>query len=143
MSESIPAPLWRRLAAGVYDLLPLLALWFATDALALLLSGGKLLDPHPPLQYKIPLQLALLSVTAAYFVLSWTRGGQTLGARAWRVRVARTDGGRVTLGNALARFALGWLSLLMLGLGFLWSLVDPQGRCWHDMASGTRLLRTN
>jgi uncharacterized RDD family membrane protein YckC len=143
MSESIPAPLWRRLAACIYDLLPLLALWFATDALALLLSGGKLMNPHPPLQYKLPLQLALLSITAAYFVLSWTRGGQTLGARAWRVRVVRADGSRVTVADALARFALGWLSLLVLGLGFVWCLIDPQRRCWHDLGSGTRLLRTS
>ena len=65
MSDSIPAPLWRRLAACLYDLLPLLALWFATDALAMLLSGGRLSEPHPPLQYRLPLQLALLCVTAA------------------------------------------------------------------------------
>jgi uncharacterized RDD family membrane protein YckC len=141
MSETVSAPLWRRLAACVYDLLPLLALWFATDALAMLLSGGRLAEPHPPWQQRLPLQLALLAVTAAYFTLSWTRGGQTLGARAWRLRVARADGMRITPVNALVRFAIGWLSLLALGLGFLWALIDARGRTWHDIASGTRLVR--
>ena len=75
-------------------------------------------------------------------MLSWTRGGQTLGARAWRVRVVRADGARLTVANALARFALGWLSLLVLGLGFLWSLIDAQSRGWHDLGSGTQLLVT-
>jgi uncharacterized RDD family membrane protein YckC len=142
MPEPVPSPLWRRLAAGVYDLLPLLALWFATDGLAMLLSGGRLAEPHPSWQQRLPLQLALLAVTAAYFVLSWTRGGQTLGARAWRLRVTRVDGARITPLNALVRFAVGWISLLALGLGFLWSLIDAQGRTWHDIASGTRLVRT-
>ena len=27
------------------------------------------------------------------------------------------------------------------GAGFLWSLFDPQKRCWHDCLSGTRLYR--
>ena len=146
MSEPVPAPLWRRLAACAYDLLPLLALWFATDALAMLLSGGRLAEPHPSWQQRLPLQLALLAVTAAYFVLSWTRGGQTLGARAWRLRVIRADGThdtRIPLTRALARFAMGWISLLALGLGFVWSAVDAQGRTWHDAASRTRLVRAN
>jgi uncharacterized RDD family membrane protein YckC len=32
------------------------------------------------------------------------------------------------------------LSWLPLGLGFLWMLVDSQGRAWHDRLSGTRVV---
>lgn len=137
-----PAPLWRRLAAGLYDLFPLLALWFVTDALALWLSAGALAQPHPPLAARLPLQAALLGVSAAYFVLSWRRGGQTLGARAWRVRVVGADGQRPGWRAALLRFGVGWLSLLCLGLGFAWAAFDAEGRSWHDRASGTRLVRS-
>ena len=140
-AHPVPAPLWRRLAAVLYDLFPLLALWFVTDALALWLSGGALAQPHPPATLRLPLQAALLAVTAAYFVLSWWRGGQTLGARAWRVRVVAAQGGRPSLAAALLRFGVGWVSLLCLGLGFAWALIDDKGRTWHDRASGTRLMR--
>ena len=33
-----------------------------------------------------------------------------------------------------------WLSLLALGLGYLWVWIDPQGLSWHDRLSGTRLV---
>jgi uncharacterized RDD family membrane protein YckC len=37
----------------------------------------------------------------------------------------------------LAAAALSWLAL---GLGWLWILVDPQRRAWHDRLSGTRVV---
>jgi uncharacterized RDD family membrane protein YckC len=33
------------------------------------------------------------------------------------------------------------VSLAAAGLGFLWSLVDAERRTWHDLASGTVLVR--
>jgi hypothetical protein len=41
----------------------------------------------------------------------------------------------------MARFLLSLLSAAALGMGFLWSLLDRQQRCWHDRLSGTRLFR--
>jgi uncharacterized RDD family membrane protein YckC len=41
----------------------------------------------------------------------------------------------------LLRYLVAGLSLAALGLGFLWPLLDAQRRSWHDIASGTRLLR--
>jgi len=37
---------------------------------------------------------------------------------------------------------LGWalVSLLPLGLGFLWILFDPEKRAWHDRLSRTRVV---
>ena len=32
-------------------------------------------------------------------------------------------------------------ALLGAGLGFLWSLIDAGKRTWHDILSGTRLVR--
>ena len=131
------APLWRRLAAGLYDFFPVLALWMVTGAIALAATQGAMDVRHPPLLYR----LALLLVTAAYYVLSWARGGQTLGARAWRVRVQREDGAALSLAAAALRFAVSLLSLLLLGLGFLWALFDARRRTWHDMATSSLLVR--
>jgi uncharacterized RDD family membrane protein YckC len=33
------------------------------------------------------------------------------------------------------------LSLLAVGLGFIWALFDGERRCWHDIAAGTRFVR--
>ncbi len=133
------APLGLRLIAAVYDLLPLLALWFVAACFALAATGGAL-DVRR-LEYKLLMQGCVLALTALYFVWSWVRGGQTVGMRAWRLRVVAADGGPVDRTRALLRFAVALVSLAAFGLGFLWCLIDRDRRAWHDMAAGTLLVR--
>ena len=141
MSESIsatPAPLRLRLAAAAYDLLPLIGLWFVAAVLALAVTGGAL-DTHT-LAGKILVQGFALALSAAYFVVSWSRGGQTIGMRAWRLRVVDAKGNRVPWPRAILRFFVALVSLAALGAGFWWALADTQGRTWHDRAARTRVL---
>ena len=84
----------------------------------------------------------LLTAHFAFFGISWTRSGQTLGARAWKLRVTAMDGGELTWRLAALRYLSAWLLLLPPGLGFLWAWRDPDGLCWHDRLSGTRMIRT-
>lgn len=137
--SATPAHLALRLIAAVYDLLPLAALWFVAAALALALTGGTL-DVHV-FTHKVLVQALVLAVSAAYCVISWTRGGATIGMRAWRLRVVAADGTPVELQRALLRFAVALLSLGCGGLGFLWCLIDRERRAWHDLAAGTLLVR--
>jgi uncharacterized RDD family membrane protein YckC len=58
----------------------------------------------------------------------------------WRVRVEREDGSLLDWADTLRRLAAALLSWLPLGLGFLWILVDPQRRAWHDRLSRTRVV---
>lgn len=139
MRADAPARLWRRLAASLYDLLPLLGLWFLVAALAIGATGGEVDVAHPPRGFRLALQAALGLVTAAYFAGSWWRGGQTIGMRAWGLRVVAGDG-PVGLGQACLRFAAALVSLLALGLGFFWCVIDPQRRAWHDLVAGTRVI---
>ena len=136
-----PASLWLRLAAAIYDLFPLLALWMLTAALVLFAVHGNVDVAHPSLGYRLILRAALVAVTAGYFVISWTRGGQTIGMRAWRLRVVDADGSRLPWPRALLRFALALVSLGALGIGFLWCLVDRERRAWHDIAARTAVVR--
>jgi len=96
--------------------------------------------PHDEALYRILMQLYLLAVIAAYYIFFWTRGGQTLGMRTWRIRVVRDDGGPLAVSDALRRFAWASLSLLPAGLGLWWSLLDSQRLAWHDRRSHTRLV---
>ena len=141
MTAPSSAPLWLRLAAAVYDLFPLIALWMLTAALFLFAVHGEVDVAHPPQAYHRLLQLALLAVTAAYFVVSWARGGQTIGMRAWRLRVIGADGEPLPWPRALLRFVVALVSLFAFALGFLWCLVDRDRRGWHDLAAGSRLVR--
>ena len=138
--QAIPAALPYRLLAIVYDLLPLAALWMATSAVMLLARGGERVTPNSPMAF-VEFALLLL-VTFAYFGLSWRRGGQTLGMRAWRLRLLRADGSAPPPWGALVlRYLVAPISLAAAGLGFLWSFIDRERRTWHDLASGTVLVR--
>jgi uncharacterized RDD family membrane protein YckC len=131
-----PAALLRRLAALVYDTLLLLAVLFVATFLVLPLTGGEAVPAGSP-----GFRSYLFLVAFLYFALPWTRSGQTLGLKAWRLRVERQDGGRLTPWDALWRFLAGALALLPLGVGLLWVLVDRDRLAWHDRLSGTRVVR--
>ena len=138
-ASATPANLRLRLAAAAYDLLPLIGLWFVAVVLALAVTGGAL-DTRT-LAGKLLVQAFAFAISAAYFVGSWSRGGQTIGMRAWRLRVVDQEGGTVSWPRALLRFLVALVSLAALGAGFGWVLLDVQGRAWHDIAARTRLLR--
>ncbi|MFA5683168.1 MAG: RDD family protein [Lysobacteraceae bacterium] len=134
-----PAHLVWRLLAMLYDSLPIFALWLAFSAIMLALRGGAPVVPWTPAFW---LQAAALwTLTGAYLVFSWRRGGQTLGMRPWRLQLVGTQDARPGVGVLWQRHAWATLSLALGGLGFLWSLFDRERRSLHDLLSGTRLLR--
>ena len=77
-----------------------------------------------------------LLVSIAYDVGFWLLSGQTPGKRMLGVRVMRTDGTRLKLGNALRRQIGYWVSGIFF-LGFLWILFDNRRQGFHDKVAGT------
>ena len=78
-------------------------------------------------------------IAVLYFALS-TFTGRTPGKWLMGFRLlVRTGGGDVTLGRAMLR-SLGYIvSLIPLGAGFLWVLVDDERMGWHDHLAGTKV----
>lgn len=83
----------------------------------------------------------LFIVWYAYFAWCWGKGGMTVGMRVWRVQIEDTSGARPRWGISALRFLFSFVSAAALGLGFIWSVFEPGKRTWHDMISGTRLVR--
>jgi uncharacterized RDD family membrane protein YckC len=135
VSRAEPATLFRRLAALVYDAFLVVAIAFAFTFTVVVLRGREI-EPGTPW-----LGTALLSIALAFYGWFWTRGGQTLGMQAWRIRVTSADGGPVRWPQAVLRFFAAWLSALPAGLGYVWMLFDNDKRAWHDRLSGTRTVR--
>lgn len=135
----------RRLLAMLYDLWPVVALWMLLSAL---FNLGYWLAGHGEreiLETGSVLGLLLWCccwlVTGAYAVISWSRGGQTLGMRPWRLRVVSTGEAPPTRTQLIKRYAVGTLSLLLGGLGFWWAWFNRDRLTWHDQVSGTRMVR--
>ncbi|EAR23220.1 hypothetical protein NB231_15408 [Nitrococcus mobilis Nb-231] len=133
------AGLLRRLAAGFYDALVLLALWMITTVLWLLARHGEAITPGGSPVYHC-YQISLLLVAFVFFVGFWGRAGRTLGMQAWRLHLIRADGGRLRWRDAAVRFLAALAAWLPLGVGVFWSLVDRDHLAWHDRLSGTRVI---
>jgi uncharacterized RDD family membrane protein YckC len=145
----IVAPIGRRFAAGVIDVLILAsidgAILYATlQAVGLTFADVRQLPP-------IPLAIFLLLLDGGYLAAFTAAGGQTIGKMAAGVRVVSAppmaDGettrivGPVPLGAAVLRAAAYLASLLPAGLGFAAILLDRDGRALHDRLSDTRVVR--
>lgn len=162
-----PAGLFRRLAALLYDLFPAVALAFAASFAMLPLSRGEAILDSTPDHLGVVYHAFWPLVVFAYFGWSWTRSGQTLGLRAWRLRLEREAGGRIGWLAAAGRYGIGLALLWSAGVGawnlraaatplavaadaaliaplvlnFAWIVVDRQCRSLVDLAGRTRVRR--
>ncbi len=143
-----PAPLWRRLAAMLYDSLLCLALLFLVTAAytglhKLLINAGVFSDRYAngDVGYDPLLTLTLVASLWLFFGFFWRRAGQTLGMQTWRIRVENPDGSMVSWTQALLRIVAGGLSWATFGLGWLWQWLDPQRRSWTDRLSRSRTVQ--
>ncbi len=135
--------LMRRLAAIFYDAILVMAVLLMAMVLVVipldLIVGWDNVDKEG-LRLNPFYLTYLFCVMAGFHILFWIRGGQTLGMRAWRLRVVREDGAGLGFRDALLRYLCAILSWTALGLGFLWVLVDRDNLAWHDRLSKTRLV---
>lgn len=169
-ADARPAGLFRRFGAGFYDGLLLLAMAMIASFVILLLSGhgpgmasadGRLQVPGPGV--RIANGLAVLAITVAYFGYGWRKAGQSLGMKAWRIKVEQEDGRLLQWREVLLRLACAapfYLLLLMssaaamqarpvlaglLALPMLanavWVMAARRGAL-HDLWSGTRVVVT-
>jgi uncharacterized RDD family membrane protein YckC len=126
--------LLRRAACAVYDLLLVAALVLVATFPFLAFAGDATSGYRRHL-----LQAFVLAVVGAYFVGFWTRGGQTLPMKTWRIRLECSDGSRVQAGRAALRYLFAILGAAALGIGFLWAFLDRDRQFLHDRLAGTRL----
>lgn len=127
---------FRRLAAMLYDFLLLVALLFAATALLLPFNSGTAATGSQLWFYRI----YLLSISFLFYGWFWTHGGQTLGLRAWKIKVLTLDKQVISWPQAGLRFVFAVLSWMALGCGFLWILIDKNKRSWHDHLSKTAIF---
>lgn len=160
------ATLIKRLLAIFYDSFLLIAVLFLAMAVLLLISGGYEFQPGNPL-----ITVYLLAVSFVFLGWFWTHGGQTLGMRAWKLRVQQHTGAAITWQQASVRFLTAlpaWIVLfigialiadiqlhtypwleqlsrltkwLILIVGIAWLVVDQWPDGWRDKVSGTRVVK--
>ena len=131
-----PAPLPSRFAAMLYESLLVTAVVFVASFIIIPVVG----DMHAPWQRHL-FQVYIFGVLFAYFSAFWLRSGQTLAMKTWRIRLVQQNGGSLSFKQAVLRFVLALLGLLLVGIGFWWAFIDRDKQFLHDRLVGTRLIR--
>ncbi len=116
----------------LYDGLLMLAIWLVTLFPMVAITNGTV--------FGAPVQTILFLELYGFFAYFWLARGQTAGMLAWRLALQAADGGPVSLRQVTVRFFAALLCFLSLGLGYLWILIDPRGRSWSDLLSGTQVV---
>lgn len=134
------ASLWRRLAALTYDSLVIIALLILTG---FVVNGIYYATHNGEFAGELPASVVLTMIFVIcffYYSHSWRKGGQTIGMKAWKIYLVNTQPKPIQLSQCMLRTGMGFFSIMLGGLGFLWALLDKQQRSWHDIASLTRVV---
>ncbi|MEL0641632.1 hypothetical protein CWC11_06915 [Pseudoalteromonas sp. S3178] len=151
MSGEFPrAGFWRRFASLVYDTLAIIAFAMLTVVLYLFAVQGLIIldvislngaeDVSALIQESLlfsSIRSALLViVTLVFFGYFWTKSGQTIGMRAWRLKVQTLEGNLISWPQAIIRSLCA-----LLGLGNLLVLVDfKNNKALQDYLSKTEVI---
>ena len=140
MTSGTSAGFGRRLAALLYDSVLLAALLVVFTSGAVFLNHRRAIEPATAGAWVYLYRAGLVGVIAGYYLLNWTRSGQTLGMRAWHLRAVTAAGKPLSLKAAALRFACGVLAWAPAALGVLWLYFDPERLALHDRLSNTRVV---
>ncbi len=141
-TDFCPAPLWRRLAALVYDSFLVIVIVMVTSGLYHAIVNNWLLGlDEAPTGFNPVLSTILTFILFIFFAWFWSRNGQTLGMQAWRIKVRSSEtGGPLTLVQCLLRFMIAIPAIGLAGLGLFWILVDREKKTWHDRYSRSEII---
>jgi len=123
--------LLRRIAAFLYDCLLLIALYFVITAAVVPLNDGQAIQHW---SYK----LFLILVAFVFFDWFWRHGGQTLGMRAWRIRLEGTNQPEITFKQSLHRFVIGFIAF---GFTLVFMFRSDLQQALHDKLSNTKIVK--
>ena len=122
---------FRRLGSITYDLFLVFSFVFFIAGIVILINNKE------PITNNLFFYLLTLPVIYAYFSISWVKGKQTLGMRAWKFEIMQKDGNNITYKQSLIRLVLATISLA--GIGFIFQLFNQNRLPIHDYYSKTYL----
>jgi uncharacterized RDD family membrane protein YckC len=82
----------------------------------------------------------ILGVAYQWYFLTQNRG-QTPGKMLLSIRVVKIDGSQLTGADAVIRYFGYLLNSVVLSIGWLWALFDPNRQGWHDKLAKTYVIK--
>lgn len=129
----------RIIGSAVYDALVLMGLLMIAGFIAVGLHYW-ITDEETIQPNSLPFQLYLLTLVIGYFLYFWRKSGQTVGMKAWRIKLISLEDAPITLKQALLRLLVAMPSFACFLVGVLWQYIDKDQLNWQDRASQTKLV---
>ena len=123
---------FRRIGSISYDLFLVFSFVFFIAGIIILINNKE------PITNPFFFFLVTLPVIYSYFSISWVKGKQTLGMRAWKFEIIQEDGGNITYWQSAIRFFLAIISLA--GIGFIFQFLNKNKLPFHAYYSQTYLM---
>lgn len=85
--------------------------------------------------------LLSLALGAAYYIIGFSRYGQTVGKLAVGIKVVDVNGGLLSVGSAAVRYVGYWVSSILLLIGYFMVIWDPKKQGLHDKMAGSYVVK--
>ena len=125
MKNNTP-PLIRIYSSLIYELFALVPIWMVAGFIFIFFFNGFF-----GVYQRLIFQIYLWLISGIYLTYCWTRSGQTLAMRAWKLKIISTRG-RLTKKLAWIRYVFATLGVLMGGVNFMWALTNKKHLYLHD-----------
>ena len=140
MSKIYNSPsIWRRFMAMFYESFLLIGPVFFIVFIYIYFFTEQNGNGNIPLYQTLIIQILIIITVMLYFVWGWSNGRGTLAMKTLSLEIICVDGGPVGIKKAFLRVIFGMPSILT-GLWLIVSLIRQDGKCPHDIWSGTMLI---
>lgn len=168
MSPAQSAPLAKRLIGVVYELLLMIAILMVSGGVYQAIAGVAGVPPQALSQHsgwQSGLFVWVTLILFLYYSFCWTRSGQTLPMKTWKMRLVSEQNQPISLHQAQWRFfslmcfvlplgpvwMLGrhqvipapfvWIAVLWAVLPYAWGFFDKDRQFLHDRLAHSRIIR--
>ena len=135
------AGFFKRILALIYDSL-LIAAIIIVASLLLVFINGEYPKPGTLLSF-IQFLISILAGPLFYSYFWLTNDGQTTGMQAWKIKLVSSNESKLNMKQAYLRCLISVISFLFIGIGYFWILFNKNNLSWSDIATKTRIIKTD
>ena len=131
----------KRILALIYDSLLIAAIIIVASLLLVFINGEY---PKPGTFLSVIQFFISILVGPLFYSYFWlTNDGQTTGMQAWKIKLVSSNESKLNMKQAYLRCLISVISFLFIGIGYFWILFNKNKLSWSDIATKTRVIKTD
>ena len=131
----------KRILALIYDSLLIAAIIIVASLLLVFINGEY---PKPGTLLSVIQFLISILVGPLFYSYFWlTNDGQTTGMQALKIKLVSSNESKLNMKQTYLRCLISVISFLFIGIGYFWILFNKNNLSWSDIATKTRVVKTD